>query len=104
MHKKRSVIFCLTLLLGACAAPTLVPTATPVPTPIPSATPITMEREGWDLVWQDEFEGTELDKTNWAFDFTRNSGNGEWQTYTDRPENVRIENGTLVIEARKKPA
>ena len=29
-------------------------------------------------------------------------GNAELEYYTSRPENVRIENGSLVIEARKE--
>jgi beta-glucanase (GH16 family) len=100
MNKKRIILFC-TIILAACATATPEPTQTPVPTPIPSATPITWDREGWNIVWHDEFEGAELDKSNWTFDYVANVGNGEWQTYTDRPENVRIENGMLVIEARE---
>jgi beta-glucanase (GH16 family) len=63
------------------------------------------ERAGWEIAWHDEFDGTELDLKNWTFDIGGNGwGNQEWQTYTDRPENVRIENGMLVIEAREEDA
>jgi hypothetical protein len=47
---------------------------------------------GWTLVWQDEFEGPEIDRTKWAFDIGGHGwGNNELQAYTERPENVRIE-------------
>lgn len=52
------------------------------------------------LVWQDEFNYTGVpDPAKWGFErgYVRNN---EAQYYTDRPENVRVENGSLVIEAR----
>jgi beta-glucanase (GH16 family) len=103
MYKKIHIFLCTAFLLGACAAPTLVPTATPVPTQPPSPTPAAWEREGWNIVWHDEFEGPELDRANWNFDIGGNGwGNAEWQYYSDRPENARIEEGMLVIEAREE--
>ena len=88
-------------ILGACAMTTPEPTPTSVPTPVPSPT-AEWERAGWSIVWQDEFEGTELDLKNWTFDIGGNGwGNQELQAYTNRPENVRVEDGMLVIEARE---
>jgi beta-glucanase (GH16 family) len=81
-------------------APTAVPTATPIaaPDPIPISTD-----EGWELVWQDEFDGDTIDRSNWNYDIGGwGWGNGEAQYYTDRPENARVENGLLVIEARQE--
>ena len=60
------------------------------------------EVPGWDLVWQDEFNGTSVDGSNWHHEhgFVRNK---ELQYYTkDRRENCRVENGCLVLEARKE--
>lgn len=61
---------------------------------------------GWRLVWADEFQqpnGSAPPATNWVFELGgRGWGNNELQTYTDRSENVRIEDGMLVIEARKE--
>lgn len=56
----------------------------------------------WTLVWADEFDGPEIDASVWTFEkgFVRNH---EAQYYTDRPENARIEDGRLVIVARKEP-
>ncbi len=57
----------------------------------------------WSLVWLDEFDKPGLpDPARWGYEtgFIRN---GERQVYTKaRPENARVENGHLVIEARKE--
>jgi beta-glucanase (GH16 family) len=61
------------------------------------------EPPGWKLLWHDEFDGDDIDRDNWAFDLGAGGwGNGEAQYYTDRPENARIEDGLLVIEARQE--
>jgi beta-glucanase (GH16 family) len=102
MYKTIHLLFCLALIISACAVATPEPTPTSVPTPMPTATAI-WERAGWDVAWQDEFEGTQLDLNNWTFDIGGGGwGNQEWEYYSDRPENVRLENGMLVIEARKE--
>ena len=57
---------------------------------------------GWKLVWSDEFNKPGLpDPTKWTYEtgFIRNR---EAQFYTSRPRNARVENGMLVIEARKE--
>ncbi|RYZ57071.1 MAG: glycoside hydrolase family 16 protein [Proteobacteria bacterium] len=58
---------------------------------------------GWKLVWSDEFNGTTLDETKWTYEVQKPGWvNNELQNYTNkRKENVRLENGHLVIEARK---
>ena len=59
--------------------------------------------DGWKQVWSDEFDGPELDWTKWAVEENgHGGGNGELQYYLDRKENLRIEDGCLVIEARKE--
>ena len=88
------------LLLAGCAGATATP---PPPVPTPTSTP-EWEREGWTLVWQDEFDGERLDPANWTFDIGGHGwGNNELQAYTDRPENVRLEDGLLIVEAREEP-
>ena len=58
---------------------------------------------GWKPAWSDEFNGKEIDFSKWAAEENgHGGGNGELQYYVDRPENIRIENGHLVIEARKE--
>ena len=102
---KLNVLLIFAFLLGACAVSTPEPTATPVPpTPAPSPTPAAWDREGWNIAWHDEFDGPELNRENWNFDIGGNGwGNAEWEAYTDKPENIRIEGGMLVIEAREDP-
>src|SRR5207237_853194 len=57
------------------------------------------------LVWADEFDGSALDPAKWSYDTSRNRAgwyNGEQQYYGVRPENVRVQNGQLIIEARRE--
>lgn len=62
------------------------------------------------LVWADEFEKSGLpDSTKWGYDVGDGCpeicgwGNNELQYYTkDRKENARVENGKLIITARKE--
>lgn len=65
-----------------------------------------LEYEGFDLVWQDEFEGSELNSRFWVYE-TGNGcpancgwGNNELQFY--RQNNARVGDGVLTIEARKE--
>ena len=91
------------LFLAACAtsAPKPPTSEPPTPTPKPSPTP-DGERVNWNLVWQDEFDGKTLDLHNWTFDLGANGwGNSEMEEYTDHTDNVRVENGNLIIEARQ---
>lgn len=59
---------------------------------------------GRKLVWSDEFNYTgRPDTTKWQFEVGGNGfGNHELQYYTNRPENARVEQGSLIIEARKE--
>lgn len=58
---------------------------------------------GWTLDWSDEFNGKELDRSKWVVETGGHGwGNKELQFYTDRPENLRVSGGNLVIEARKE--
>ncbi|MCC4622625.1 glycoside hydrolase family 16 protein [Xanthomonas cassavae CFBP 4642] len=61
------------------------------------------------LVWEENFNGPSIDGSKWTYDVGNGCqiglcgwGNGEMQYYTSRPENARIDNGRLVIEARIK--
>ena len=61
------------------------------------------------LVWEENFDGTTIDPEAWTFDFGDGCerglcgwGSNELEYYTSRPENARLENGNLVIEARRE--
>lgn len=59
----------------------------------------------YKLVWSDEFEGNALDESVWTIQTGNGSdgwGNQEKQYYTGRSENLRVEDGNLVIEAHKE--
>ncbi|GAB6930412.1 hypothetical protein JCM10914A_43950 [Paenibacillus sp. JCM 10914] len=59
----------------------------------------------WSLVWSDEFNGTSLNRANWTTEIGTGSGgwgNNELQYYTERPENLQVTGGNLVITARKE--
>ncbi|REA56706.1 glycoside hydrolase family 16 protein [Dyadobacter luteus] len=55
-------------------------------------------------VWKDEFDYTgKPDTTKWGYDLGDHGwGNHELQNYTDRIENARVEDGRLIIEAKKE--
>ena len=82
----------LLILLAAMAAPTTAPVATP-------------DSSNWKLVFSDEFEQPGApDPKKWSYE-TGMIRNHEAQLYTDaRKENARVEDGCLVIEARKEDA
>lgn len=58
--------------------------------------------EGYELLWHDEFNGTELDETIWSYD-PREPGwtNQELQEYTTSTDNVFVKDGNLVLKAIK---
>lgn len=70
------------------------------PQPVPDVT----TPANYTLIWADEFEqrSTSPDSDKWSYDLGYGGngwGNDEWQLYTNTPENVRVENGNLVISA-----
>jgi beta-glucanase (GH16 family) len=86
----KAVIFHLIVLFGALA-PTLAPAA------------------NFELAWTDDFNGptgARPDPKKWVYDIgygNRLWGNNEFQTYTKKPGNVRLDGaGHLVITARRE--
>ena len=82
------------LLIGAAGAPVLAAESPAAPA-------------GWRLVWADEFDHDGApDPAKWNYDLGggyEGWGNHELQYYTaDRPENARVEDGHLIIEARRE--
>jgi beta-glucanase (GH16 family) len=58
------------------------------------------------LVWSDEFNGpngSPPDRTKWTYDVGgRGWGNNELETYTNRTQNARLQDGTLLVQALKE--
>lgn len=100
MRLLRILLPSLALSLSATLAqPPAAPAIEPQ-TPPPAAGP------RWKLIWADEFDRAgEPDASRWSYDVGGHGwGNRELQFYTDaRPENARIEDGHLIIEARREP-
>jgi beta-glucanase (GH16 family) len=82
--------------------PTLAiePTSTTAIEQIPT---IEGAHNSWKLSWQDEFNNSDLNENDWVADVNDwGGGNKELQYYTDRSENVYVENGLLHIVGRKE--
>lgn len=57
----------------------------------------------WELVWNDEFDGSDLDLQKWNYETGGHGwGNNELQYYTDRLENSYTDSGFLFIEAKRE--
>ncbi|WP_349409245.1 carbohydrate binding domain-containing protein [Pseudalkalibacillus sp. SCS-8] len=62
-----------------------------------------IREESWNIVWEDDFNGDEINRDKWNFvQGGGGYGNNELQNYTDREKNARVSNGSLVIEAHKE--
>lgn len=83
MHKFISLLIISVVVLASCTGPE--------------------QQQEWQLVWNDEFDYDGLpDSEKWSYD-TGYIANNEKQYYTEsRLENARVENGNLIIEARKE--
>ena len=68
----------------------------------------TGETDGYKLVWQDLFDGTELNMSRWNIEVNGDGGgNNELQYYTARLDNVHVGddgegNGCLILTAKKE--
>jgi hypothetical protein len=58
------------------------------------------DSQGRTLVFADEFDGTELDPAAWTADVGIMNGRGREAYLTDRPANLRVENGSLQLIAQ----
>lgn len=65
--------------------------------------------QNWELIWEDNFNGNNLDESKWVHELGTGSqnglygwGNNELQYY--QPENTTVSNGTLKITAQEEPS
>lgn len=79
---------------------------------IPLGAPSNPNIEGMTLIWQDEFNGPELDRSKWNYEVgyylsddpnTWGWGNAELQHYTDSTQNIFVQDGNLNIRALNDP-
>lgn len=57
--------------------------------------------QSYSLVYSDEFDGTTLDLSKWDIQLGY-APNQEKEYYTDSSNNIRVENGNLIITAKKE--
>jgi beta-glucanase (GH16 family) len=58
---------------------------------------------GYTLMYSDEFDGTSLNTANWNYETGNHGwGNNELQNYQAGSNNITVNNGKLVIEAREE--
>ena len=55
-------------------------------------------KNNWNLVWQDEFNGSQLDTNKWNVLIREHSKHNELQYYV--PDEVYVENGILILRSR----
>jgi beta-glucanase (GH16 family) len=93
----RSILFLLSFFVWSCNSDT-------AKSPDPAPAGQNFDKPGWRYVWGDEFDtGSLPDLNKWRYELGGSGwGNNELQNYTARSQNARIENGKLVIEARRE--
>lgn len=65
-------------------------------------TPQEPEEEEYKLVWEEQFEGTELNRNDWNVELHAPGWvNAEWQEYVDSEQNIYVKDGKLVIKPIK---
>lgn len=103
-HEARGLLIAAlaALPLPVAAQETTAASSTTSETSEPMAVPA-----GYSQVWADEFDRAGApDPAKWLYDTSRNQAgwyNNELQYYAaDRRENVRVENGHLILEARRE--
>jgi beta-glucanase (GH16 family) len=93
-RRKAALVAAIAACLSACSGN---------PSPTATATPAPAASGAWTLVFADEFDAPGApDPAKWGYEigYVRND---EKQYYTSRTENVHVEDGSLVIEARREP-
>ena len=67
-----------------------------------------LNAQNWQLIWEDDFNGSSLNQSKWVHDIGTGSqygmwgwGNGELQYY--QPQNTTLNNGIAKIEVKEEP-
>lgn len=76
-----------------------------IPTCVAAQEPAAQHSSEWKLSWSEEFSGPNNslpDASKWSIEVGGHWANNELQAYTNRPQNIYLENGNLVITATKE--
>jgi len=65
-----------------------------------AASAVAQPLDGWKLLWSDEFNDTSLDGSKWQLEL--NEGDHGMSAYTNRPQNLYVADGCLVLQAQKE--
>ncbi len=110
-NKKATCTIVVKSTAAPTAAPTVAPTAAPTPTVTPTVAPTVtpaptkapdLSYDGYELKFEDNFNGTALDETNWNIEEHQPGWvNNEKQEYTKSSDNIYVADGNLVIQPIK---
>lgn len=62
--------------------------------------PLGVNQDGWTLIWEDTFDSSTLNESNWTMENWAAGKNGELEYYS--PNNVQTVNGKLVLTSKKE--
>ncbi|WP_086932827.1 glycoside hydrolase family 16 protein [Agarilytica rhodophyticola] len=104
LSTKVLLLITLSATLLACggsdsSSPTFETSSQASSTPLP----VNSHTRHWQMVWNDEFDGPDIDLGKWSHEVNCwGGGNNEQQCYTDRAINSFIDDGMLNIVARRE--
>jgi len=107
------LLVCFASLFISCKKQSTKPPTTPPVVVPPAEIPAPVVYAGYNLLWNDEFNGAGIDAQKWSFEtgtgVNGDFGTGQLDRATDRSENIKIENsvpnaggGCLAIITRKE--
>ncbi|MDQ2773197.1 MAG: glycoside hydrolase family 16 protein [Bacteroidota bacterium] len=94
----------LALSLASCTEKKAAPTPAPLAPVVPELNADPRNYADYtELVWNDEFAGSAIDPAKWNYETGGSGwGNNELEYYTTAVDNSYINNGNLVIEAKRQ--
>ncbi len=90
------IVFIFVCLFSFCTKSSSDSVVVPPPVPPPAA-----DTSSYQLVWSDEFDSSAINTGNWNFETGGNGWGNHEQEYYQKP-NAAVENGNLVITAKKE--
>jgi beta-glucanase (GH16 family) len=87
---------------SSVASSSAISSSTPASSSVASSSLTSSSAPAWNLVWEDNFDGANIDPTKWEHEVNCwGGGNNEAQCYVDNPANSYVDNGILNIKAIK---
>lgn len=90
---------------SSSSTPSSVESSSSVSSSVPASSSVassSSQSATWDMVWEDNFDGTDIDLSKWEHEVNCwGGGNNESQCYVDSPANSFVDGGFLNIKAIK---